>query len=53
MTTQTLNEIAEQLIWKGERAKQIGRLADDDEYNDFLINQRLDEEWDIHQYTHR
>ena len=48
-----LNQIAEELHWRGERAKQIGRLAKDDEYNDILLNQKLDEEWEIHQYTHR
>ena len=49
----TLNDIAEELLWKCERAKQIGRLSENDEMNDFLLNQRLDEEWEIWQYTHR
>ena len=48
-----LDEIIEELFWKGERAKQLPRFSENDELNDFLLNQRLDEDWEIWQYTHR
>jgi hypothetical protein len=53
ITIANLDEIAEELFWKGNLAKKLPRFAEDDELNDFLLNQRLDEEWEIYQYTHR
>ena len=44
-----LREIAEKLIWKGERSKQLEKEG----LNEIELNWRLDEDWEIHQYTNR
>jgi len=49
----TIEDIAHELKLKGDLAKKLPRFAENDEMNDFLLNQKLEEEWEIYQYTHR
>lgn len=48
-----IDDIAEELFWKGNLAKKLPRFAENDELNDILLNQKLEEEWEIHQYLNR
>jgi len=48
-----IENIVYELKFKTDLAKKLTRFNENDELNDVLLNQKLDEEWGIFQYTHR
>lgn len=56
-TKEQLEGIAQELVLRAEMMKQMPRMAKDDEYNDILLNIKIDEaiekEMEMHDYLNR